>query len=103
MSRLKPVVGQWYRDEEQGLVFEIVAIDSGFIEVQHEDGDIEEYDLDAWRELVLRQVDAPEDWRNGLGLSDEDRMMDDDVVRPDNWSGSLDGIEPDVEIDLDDY
>ncbi|HSG61920.1 MAG TPA: DUF6763 family protein [Pseudomonadales bacterium] len=103
MSRLKPVVGQWYRDEEQGVVFEIVAIDHDFIEVQHEDGDIEEYDLDGWRELVLCAVDAPEDWRNGLGLSDEDRMMDDDVVRPDSFSESIDGIEPDVEIDLDDY
>lgn len=103
MTTLLPKVGQWYRDTEQGVVFEIVAIDHDFIEVQHEDGDIEEYDADAWQELVLQKVDAPDDWRNGLGLSQEDRQMDDDVVRPDSWNSSLEGIEPDVEIDLDDY
>lgn len=103
MTRLRPQVGQWYRDTEQGIIFEIVAIDHDFIEVQHENGDIEEYDSDTWQELLIKAVDAPEDWRNGLELASEDRAMDDDIVRPDNWSDSLEGIEPDVEIDLDDY
>ena len=103
MSKLKPTVGQWYRDDERGSIFEIVAIDHDFIEVQHEDGDIEEYDADSWSDLILHAVDAPEDWRNGIGLTGEDRRMDDDIVQPDNWSSSVDGIEPEIEIDLDDY
>lgn len=103
MTTLKPQVGQWYHDEEQNITFEVVAIDHKYIEIQHEDGDIEEYDLDSWRELYLQRVEAPEDWRNSLGLSNEDMMSDDDVYRPSNMSDTLAGIEPDVEIDLDDY
>jgi len=100
MSTLPPKVGKWYHDEEQDLNFKVVAIDHDFIEVQHEDGDIEEYDLESWRELYLRQVEAPEDWRHSLGLSYEDMHSDDDVLHPDDLSNSIDQLEPDIEIDL---
>lgn len=102
MSNLQPKVGKWYHDEEQDINFKVVAIDHSYIEVQHEDGDIEEYDPESWRELYLSRVEAPEDWRNSLGLSYEDMHSDDDVIHPEDLGNSLDAIEPDIEIDISD-
>jgi hypothetical protein len=103
MTLLRPKVGQWYHDDEQNLTFEIVAIDHKYIEVQYQDGEIEEYDLESWRELYLTPVEAADDWRNPLGLSSEDLHSDDDIIHPDDPSNPLSLMEPDVEIDFDDY
>ena len=74
MAHRRPSVGNWYQDAEAGVIFEVVAFDEedGTVEVQHIDGEVEEYDLDSWREMRLTAVAPPEDWRSGFELSSED-------------------------------
>jgi len=59
--------------------------EEGTVEIQHFDGDIEEMDLDDWRELDLELIEPPEDWtgpvddveRDDLGYSETDMSADD--------------------------
>ena len=61
MARIRPSVGSWYQDTELGSIFEVVAFDEEeeTVEIQHLDGEVEEYDLDSWRELALTPVAPP--------------------------------------------
>jgi hypothetical protein len=98
-------VGHWYQEASQGFLFEVVAFDEDdqTIEIQHLEGEVEEYDLDSWRELQLQPVEPPEDWRNAYELSEEDARDPDAPLHPEDWSGALNHVEPDdVGID-DDY
>lgn len=49
---MKPAVGPWYTDCLSEAAFEVLAIDEELIEVQYEDGAIEEMDLADWHEEV---------------------------------------------------
>jgi len=64
MNELDPIEGNWYLDLESNQKFEVVAVDedSGTIEIQYFDGNIDEIDFDAWRELNLEPIEEPEDW-----------------------------------------
>jgi hypothetical protein len=81
----------------------VVAFDDeeGTVEIQHLDGEIEEYDLDSWRDMRLGDIAPPEDWRSGFQLSQEDAPDPDQAMHPDDWSGALNQIEPD-QIGLED-
>lgn len=76
MSDVDPIIGNWYRNEETGDDFEVVAIDEDTqtIEIQYFEGELEELDLDAWYELPLEAIEAPEDWSGPY-----DEMEDDDL------------------------
>ena len=105
MKMLSPVVGWWYKDLQTGALFEIVAWDPGSltIETQYLDGEVTEYDLDAWRELYLERAEAPEDWRTAFEL-DGEMLLDPDLpMHPDDWSNPLNTIEPDVMYGVEDY
>jgi hypothetical protein len=77
----EPIVGAVYEDAE-GRTFEVLSFDEddATIEVEYEDGTVEEMDLDAWYELDVQQVE-----------SEDDDDLDDDYVDE----------EPDDEDDLD--
>ena len=64
MSDVDPIIGNWYRNQETGNDFEVVALDEDAqtIEIQYFDGELEELDLDAWYELAIEAIEAPEDW-----------------------------------------
>ena len=91
MSKLLPIVGSWYQETNQGFLFEVVAFDDEeeTVEVQHLEGEVEEYDMDSWAELELLTVAPPEDWRSGYELSDEDSKDPDDTIYPDDLSDAL--------------
>ncbi len=76
MSDLDPIVGNWYRNLENRTCLEVVALDEDgrTVEVQYQDGDVEEIDLDTWYELVLEAVDAPEDWAGAFDELDEEDL-----------------------------
>lgn len=103
MSKRAPVVGNWYQDAEAGTIFEVVAYDEddGCVEVQHLDGEVEEFDLDNWRELRLADIAPPEDWRSGFEVSGEDAPDPDAPMHPDDFSGAISHIEPDSPADDD--
>ena len=103
MNNLMPEVSAWYQDVISGTLFEIVAIDdvSGTIEYQMIDGEVGEYDSSSWHQLYLAPAEAPEDWRSPYELSDEDQAYSDQTFVPENFSGALSDIEPDL-MDLGD-
>lgn len=102
MSNPHAAIGKWYQEVHEGLVFEVVAVDEdeGLIELQHIDGEINEFEIEDWDELVLEQVSAPEDWRNTYGLSSEDRLDSDGPGKPGSSTHPIDGIEPQITMGL---
>jgi len=81
MSDVDPIIGNWYRNEETGDDFEVVAIDEDAqtIEIQYFEGELEELDLDAWYELPLEAIEAPEDWSGPYDeVEDDDLGFEDD-------------------------
>jgi hypothetical protein len=95
MANRRPVVGNWYQDAETASIFEVVAFDEdeGSVEVQHLDGEVEEYDLESWRLMRIGNVAPPEDWRKGFELSQEDAADPDDTLMPGEFGSAIDQIE----------
>ncbi|MDH5445959.1 MAG: hypothetical protein OEY52_10400 [Gammaproteobacteria bacterium] len=92
MSELAPKVGSWYRNLEDGRLFEVVAMDEddGTIEIQYFESEIEELDTDTWGELVLEFTAAPEDWSGPYDDLISDDMGDtEDAHHPQNWSDPM--------------
>lgn len=102
---LSPVVGGWYKDLQSEALFEVVAWDPAghTIEAQYLDGEVTEYDLDAWRELALQAAEAPEDWRAAYELDDEDSLDPDLPFHPQDWNNPLNMIEPDAMYGVEDF
>ena len=90
-----PVPGQWYENLEEGEAFQVLSLDedSEMIEIQYEDGDIEEIDYETWQELDLETTEEPEGW---TGSDDELEDEDED----EDWDEEED--EEDEEEDEDD-
>ncbi|HYW02349.1 MAG TPA: DUF6763 family protein [Gammaproteobacteria bacterium] len=85
--RTQPVVGAWYRNLETDARFEVVAVDehARTVEVQHYDGDLEEYDFGSWSRLDLEELVPPEDWSGPFDLSERDDL---------EYGGELEAEEP---------
>jgi len=71
----QPIEGNWYEAIENGVRFFVVTVDEeeGLVELQHDDGLIEEMTLEAWREADLAAIVPP----------DEARLFDDSVDQED--------------------
>lgn len=85
MSRdYDPVQGKWYQDLEENEVFLVLSVDPDeeLIELQYENGDIEEIDLDTWHELDLEHAEEPEGWSSD---DEEDDEEDDEDDEDDDW------------------
>ena len=98
MSRDKePVRGQWYENLEESETFRVLSIneDSDLVEIEYEDGDIEEIDIDTWHELDLETTVAPEGWSDEPEEGEDD---DDD----DDWDDDDDDDDDDDEDEDDD-
>ena len=98
-----PVPGQWYESLEDEETFQVLSIDedSELIELQYEDGDVEEIDYETWRELDLDLTEEPEGW-SGSEDDDEDDEDDDDVWDDDDDEDDEDDDDEDYG-DRDDY
>jgi hypothetical protein len=105
MKMLRPAVGKWYKDLQTNALFEIVAWDpqAHLIELQYLDGEITEYDLEAWRELTLESAEAPEDWRAAFELDGEDSLDPDQAIHPEDWRDPLSFIEPEYSHGVEEY
>jgi hypothetical protein len=104
MKMLSPVIGAWYEDMQTQALFEVIDWDPTnlTIETQYLDGEVSEYDLDAWREMLLAEVEAPEDWRSAFELDDDDMLDPDLPMHPQDWANPLNSIEPDVMCGVED-
>jgi len=105
MAKMAAVIGQWYHDVALERLFEVVAFDdySGAIEVQYEDGTLDEFDSEGWRDLVLLSANQPDDWRSSVALSEEDRLFADDVLVPSMSGDLLSALELNDGADWDDF
>jgi hypothetical protein len=98
-----PVQGQWYEDLEENEIFRVLSVDPDeeIIEVQYENGDIEEIDLDTWHELDLEHAQEPEGWASDD--DDEDEEEDEDEDDWDDDDDDLDDDDDDLDDEDDDY
>lgn len=105
MKMLSPVVGAWYKDLQANALFEVVDWDPSCltIEIQYLDGEVTEYELDAWREMLLERAEAPEDWRTAFELDDDDLLDPDLPMHPEEWNSPLNFIESDVMYGVEDF
>ena len=94
-----PVPGQWYENLEDEETFQVLSVDEDaeLVELQYEDGDVEEIDYETWQELDLDLTEVPEGWSG----SEEDDEDDED----DDWDDDEDDDDDDDEGfgDRDDY
>lgn len=97
-----PVQGKWYEDLEENEVFKVLSVDPDqeLVEVQYENGDIEEIDLDTWHELDLELSQEPEGW-----ASDDEKPEveeEEEEEDEDDWDEDDDDWDDDEDEDLDD-
>lgn len=97
-----PVQGQWYENLEENEIFRVLSLnpDEELVEIQYENGDIEEIDLDTWHELDLEHAEEPEGW-----ASDEDEEDDDEDLDEEDWDEDEDeddDWDEDEDEDMDD-
>ena len=73
MATAFPTIGKWFR-RPNGTLLEVVAVDEddGTIEIQLFDGTIDEIEIDAWRDQLLLEVAAPEDWSGSVDMDPDD-------------------------------
>lgn len=66
----EPIENDWYELPDRSQAFCVVSADEDedIIEIQYEDGTIEELDFEAWEELAPDPVEAPTEW---IGPYDE--------------------------------
>jgi hypothetical protein len=98
-----PVQGQWFEDLEENEVFRVLSVDPDeeIIEVQYENGDIEEMDLDTWHELDLERASEPEGWASD---DDDDKKKEEEEDDEEDWDEDEDDDDwdDDDDEDLDD-
>lgn len=102
-SDYEPIVNRWFRHLDKGYEFQVVAVNEAerTVEIQHFDGDVEEMDLDAWKEMEIEPIEAPEDWtgtvddveRDDLGYTETDmtgrdwsERLEEGRSRPRGWA-----------------
>ena len=93
MAAFEPVVGNWYRGPGGGL-FEVVAVDDddGTIGIQDYDGTVGQYEREAWDEMLLIEVEPPEDWSGSLDMDPADYGVDRDDRAADSYANPLDDL-----------
>jgi hypothetical protein len=75
-NRLRPMVGHWYNHLDKGDLFQVVALDesSGTIEIQEFDGNLDEIDLEEWRQMEIETAAPPEDWTGPVDKLEADDL-----------------------------
>jgi hypothetical protein len=76
VAEFEPMVNQWYRNLQQGYQFHVVARDEQqeTVQIQYFDGDLEELDLEAWNEMELEPIEPPEDWTGSIDKIEPDDL-----------------------------
>ncbi len=100
MSReYAPTPGKWYENKDEEETFRVLSVDEDdeLVEIEYEDGEIEELDLNTWHELDLELIEAPEGWSDSA-VDDDDDDEDDELDDDDDE----DDDDDDDDYDLDD-
>jgi hypothetical protein len=100
-----PVKGQWFEDLEENEIFLVLSVDPDeeLVEIQYENGDIEEIDLDTWHELDLERAETPEGWPSAEEPAAEGEAAEvEDEDEDDDWDEDDDEDDDDWDDDDDD-
>ena len=85
----EPVKGQWYENVEDEETFRVLSVDEDaeVVEIEYLDGEIEELDLEEWREFDLDLIDEPEGWsdEDDEEEDDDEEWDDEDEDEDDDW------------------
>ena len=94
-----PIPGKWYENLEDEDVFKVLSVDEDaeLIEIQYDDGDVEEIDYETWQEMDLELSSEPEGWATVDDDEDEDDWDEDDDEEDDDWDDDDDDDEDDEE------
>ncbi|HEY6644230.1 DUF6763 family protein [Povalibacter sp.] len=97
-----PIKGQWFEDLEENEIFLVLSVDpdAELVEIQYENGDIEEIDLDTWHELDLERSSEPEGWASDVAV-DAEEAEDLDDEEDDDWDEDEDEDDWDEDDDED--
>jgi hypothetical protein len=100
MTSPSPIVGEWYRrasatNATNASMFEVVAIDrdDATVEVQHFDGTLEEFDLEAWDEQEFEEAQPPEDWTGSVDVEPEDYETERELGVAAIWTDPLTSLD----------
>jgi hypothetical protein len=102
-----PVPGKWYESLDDEEVFRVLSVDEDaeLIELQYEDGDVEEIDYETWQELDLELTEQPEGWSDDEDEDEDDEEELDEDEDDDDWDDDEDEDEDEDDNygDRDDY
>ena len=75
-NELDPIADQWYWHHDKGPLFYVTAInrEDRTVEVQHYDGDIEEYTFAEWRNMDIEPGEEPENWTGAVDIDERDDL-----------------------------
>lgn len=61
---LHPIEGEWYEDMERGRIFQVIELnkEDETVNIQYEDGELDEIGYEDWYEMDLENAEPPEDW-----------------------------------------
>lgn len=99
-NEFTPIIDQWYRHLDKGEMLRVVAVDPAarLVEIQDFDGDIEELDFDAWRDMDIATAEAPEDWTGPYDDIEIDDLGYTETAMPQqDWRTPLDALHTDDE------
>jgi len=101
----EPVPGQWYENVEEEESFRVLRVDedSERLEIEYLDGDIEEIDLETWREMDLERIEEPEGWSESDDDEGEDDEDWDEDEEEDEDDDDWDEDEDEVDDERDEY
>jgi len=73
-----PVVGAVYEDKDEQS-FEVINFDEdeGVVELEYEDGSVDEIDIDSWYELEIERIEDDEDDDEDDEIEEEEEDEDD--------------------------
>jgi len=74
IGELDPIEGNWYQHLDNGRDFMVVNVNenTGTVDIQYFDGDIDELEIEEWEEMDLEEIEPPEDWTGPLDDLDPD-------------------------------
>lgn len=87
-NTLPPIVDQWYQHLDKGQCFFVTKViaETDCIEVQHFDGDLDEFSFAEWRNLDIDLCETPEDWSGPLDVDNpEDYGTEVTDTSPAEW------------------
>jgi hypothetical protein len=96
-NELDPRIEQWYLHRDKGQRFVVTAVDETeqTVEVQHFDGDLEEFSPDEWRNLDIELSVEPENWSGPLDVAEQDDLGTEVTdTSKDDWTEPLTDFVP---------